>query len=45
MLLEVPCVWTASLWLVSSERAGFPWRNVLFGSDVLWIKLVMWSNP
>lgn len=35
VLLEIFCVWAP--WLVGSERAGFPWRNVLFGSDVLWI--------
>jgi len=35
VLLEIVCVWTASPGLASSGRAGLPWRNVLFGSDVL----------
>lgn len=37
VLLEIPSVWAASLELLSSERAGFPWANDLFGSDVLWM--------
>lgn len=41
MLLGILCVLAASPWLVSSERAGFPWKNVLFGSDgflISWLR-------
>lgn len=38
---QVP-LWATSPWLVSSERPGFPRRDVLFGSDVLWMELVAW---